>query len=158
MTSISKYLSMIVTGILLVYFVAGCVGEGGNRGIIVAQTRIGEQITFQQLQDDFAKYKVYYSGTKPADAVAVLFCPKESDTTLAPDRWWNPVPDQSSLSNINSWMRSRDNRNIPKVQLVMGPNSQVFGYVYSYLIQIKTRVVSDKEMNIYAPVNKDVNK
>ena len=153
MTSLNKYLSMIVTGMLLVYFIAGCVSEG-----VVAQRRTGEQITIQQLQDDFAKYEVYYSGTKPADAVAVLFCPKESDTTLTPDRWWNPVPDQSSLSNINSWMRSRDNRNIPKVQLVMGPNSQVFGYVYSYLIQIKTRVVSDKEMNIYAPVNKDVNK
>ena len=158
MTSINKYLSMIVAGMLLVYLIAGCVSEGGNRGRVVAQPRTGEQTTIQHLQDDFAKYKVYYSGTKPADAVAVLFCPKESDTTLTPDKWWNPVPDQSSLSNIDSWMQSRDNRNMPQVQLIMGPNSQVFGYVYSYLIQIKTRVVSDKEMNISAPVNKYVNK
>ena len=144
---------MIVTGMVLVFLIVGCVSKGGDRGRIVAQSPKGEQITIQQLTDDFAKYKVYYAGTKPADAVTVLFGPKDNDKTITPDKWWNKVGDQASLSNITSWMQTRNAASLPFVQFVMGPNSQVFGYVYSFSFQIRTRVVSDKEMIVYAPVN-----
>jgi len=153
MMSAKKHIGMIIVGIVLVYFIAGCVGKGGDRGRVVAQSPKGELVTIQTLTDDFAKYTVYYSGTKPADAVTVLFCPKDNDITITPDRWWIKVGDQASLSNIVSWMQNRATTTRPSVQLVMGPNSQVFGYVYSFNFQIRTRVVSDKEMIVYAPVN-----
>ena len=153
MKGTKKHIGMIVAGIVLVFFIAGCVSQGGDRGRIVAQSPKGERVTIQQLTDDFAKYNVYYAGTKPADAVTVLFCPKDNDKTITPDRWWNKVGDQASLLNIVSWMPTRTTTSRPTVQFVMGPNSQVFGYVYSFNFQIETRVVSDKEMIVYAPVN-----
>ena len=153
MTGAKRNIGMIVTGMVLVFFITVCVSEGRARGRIVAQSRKGEQVSIQQLTDDFAKYKVYYAGTKPADAVTVLFCPKDNDKTITPDRWWNKVGDQASLSNSVSWMQTRNAASRPSVQLVMGPNSQVFGYVYSFSFQIRMRVVNDKEMIVYAPVN-----
>jgi hypothetical protein len=153
MTGTKKNIGMSVAGIVLVFFIAGCVSEGGNRGKVTAQPRGGEQVSIQQLTDGFVKYKVYYSGTKPADAVSVLFCPKDTDKTLSPDRWWNIVEDQKALSNIVSWMRTRENLANLSVQFVMGPNSQVFGYVYTFNYNTRVQVVSDKEMIVYAPVH-----
>ncbi len=153
MKGTKKHIVMIVTGMVLVFFITVCVSEGRARGRIVAQSKKGERVTIQQLTDDFAKYKVYYAGTKPADAVTVLFCPNDNDKTITPDRWWDKVGNQASLSNITSWMQTRNASSRPSVQLVMGPNSQIFGYVYTFNIQIRMRVVSDKEMIVYAPVN-----
>lgn len=153
MKGAKKHIVMIVTGMVMVFFIAGGVSQGRARGKIVAQSSKGERVTIQTLTDDFAKYNVYYAGTKPADAVTVLFSPKDNDKTITPDRWWNKVGNQASLSNIVSWMQTRNAASRPSVQFVMGPNSQVFGYVYSFSFQIRTRVVNDKEMIVYAPVN-----
>ena len=144
---------MMATGMLLVFLIAGCVSEGQGRGRVVAQSSRGERVTLEKLTEDFAKYDVYYSGTKPSVAVSVLFCPKDGDKTIKQDRWWRKVNDQAALSNIVSWMRTRNAASLPSVQLVMGPNSQVFGYVYSFDLQIKTKVASDTELIVYAPVN-----
>jgi hypothetical protein len=153
MTGVKKNVGMSVACIVLLFFIAGCVSEGGKRGRVTAQPRGGAQVTIQQLTDDFAKYKVYYSGVKPADAVSLLFCPKDSDTTLTPDRWWNKVADQASLSDIVSWMQTKENLVNLSVQSVMGPNSQVFGYVYTVNYNTRVQVVNDKEMTVFAPVN-----
>ena len=153
MKGTQRCISMIVAGMVLVFLIAGCVSEGGKRGKVIAQPRGGEQVSIQQLTDDFAKYKVYYSGTKPADAVSVLFCPKDNDKTLTPDRWWNKVGDQASLSNIVSWIQTRENLVNLSVQSVMGPNSQVFGYLYTANYNTRVQVVNDKEMIVYAPVH-----
>lgn len=153
MTGTKKRMIMVVIGVVLVFLLAGCVSKGGDRGRIVAQSPRGERITIKQLKMDFAKYDVYYSGVKPSRAVSVLFCPKDGDTTIKPDRWWVKVNDRGALSSIVSWMHTSSYITYPTVQLVMGPNSSLFGYVYTFNIQIRMRVVSDKEMIVYAPVN-----
>ena len=149
-----KKMIMMVIGMVLVFFLLGCVSKGGDRGRVVAQPARGERVTIQQLTEDFPKYDVYYSGRKPSMAVSVLFCPKESDTTITPDRWWRGVGDQAALSNMVSWMHVNISYvTIPTVQLVKGPNSRLFGYVYSFNLQIRTRVASETELIVYAPVN-----
>ena len=153
MTGTKKNIGMSVVGIVLVFFIAGCVSNKDARGRVIAQPRGGERISIQQMTDDFAKYKVYYAGIKPAEAVSVLFIPKDSDTTLTPDRWWNIVNDQESLSTIVKWILARGDVHLPTVQLIMGPNSQMFGYIYTYNIFTKLKVVNDKEMIVYAQVN-----
>jgi len=154
MTGTKKHIGMIVAGTVLVFFITVCVSEGKRaRGRVIAQPRKGEQVTLQQLTDDFEKYKVYYAGEKPAVAVAVLFCPEGKDVKLTPDRWWEIVADQEALSNVTSWMQSRADRHRPTVQLITGPNSQVFGYVYTWNINTRLKVVSDKEILVYAPIN-----
>ena len=152
MTGIKKYIRMIVTGMVLVFFIAGCVSDKDKRGRTIAQPRKGERVTLQQLQADFAKYDVYYAGIKPVLAVGVLFIPKDSDTTLTPDRWWNIVNDREYLSDVVSWMQSRRDIHIPRVQLIMGPNSQVFGYIYTWNMNTKLKVLSDNEILVYSPV------
>lgn len=153
MPGTKKQIGVIVMAMMLVFLIVGYVSAAGGGSRIVAQPRKGDQVTIQQLENDFAKYNVYYSGIKPSEAVAILFCPKEGNTTLKPDRWWEKVPDQKALSNTISWMQSGANINIPTVRIVRGPNSQVFGYVFAYLFQFKTKVISEKEVLIYAPVN-----
>lgn len=158
MTSIKKQNFLIVTGMVLVFFIAGCASEGRNLAIIVAQAPKGEQVTIEKLIEDFGKYEVYYSGTKPSTAVSVLFCPKDADTMIRPDRWWIKVNDQVALKDIVSWMNSRIYRlSWPHVQYVMGPNNRLFGYMYmddvSFYPQIKTRVTSERELIVYAPLN-----
>lgn len=158
MTGIKTQNIMIVAGIGLVFFIAGCVSEGRSRGRIVAQAPIGDQVTIEKLTEDFEKYDVYYSGTKPSEAVSVLFCPKDGDTRITPDRWWRIVKDQADLKNIVSWMNiGIYHVSWPSVLYVLGPNSRLFGYVYMdiYTIdfQIRTRVASERDLIVYAPVN-----
>ena len=154
MTGTKKQRIMMVTGMVLVFLIAGGVSEGRSRGGVVAQSSRGERVTLEKLTEDFAKYDVYYSGVKPSRAVSVLFCPKDGDTTIKPDRWWDKVRDQASLSNITSWMHANTGYGTrATVQLVMGPNSRLFGYVYSFNFQIRTRVVSETELIVYAPMN-----
>ena len=152
MKGTQKRISMIVTGMVLLFFIAGCVSKKDERGRSVAQPRKAAQVTIQQLQDDFAKYKVYYAGIKPVEAIGVLFCPKDSDRTLTPDRWWTPVKDQEYLANIVSWMEIKWQVHIPIVQDIMGPNSQLFGYIYTFNINTKLKVLSENEILVYAPV------
>jgi hypothetical protein len=155
MTGTKKRKIMIVPGMVLVFMVVGCAGELTNRGRIVAQSLRGEKVTIEKLTEDFAKYDVYYSGVKPTVAESVLFCPKEGDTKITPDKWWIKVKDQAELKNIAKWMNTITyyHKTLPAVQLVMGPNSRLFGYVYSYNFQIDSRVVSDTELIVYAPMN-----
>jgi hypothetical protein len=143
---------MIVAGMVLVFLIIGCVSKKDDRGRVIAQPRKGEKVSIQQLTDDFTKYKVYYAGIKPVVAVGVLFIPKDSDRTLTPDRWWNIVEDQKYLSNIVSWVLARADIHLPTVQLIMGPNSQMFGYIYTYNINTKLKVLSENEILVYAPV------
>ncbi len=154
MIGTKKQRIMIATGMVLVFLIAGGVSEGQGRGGVVAQSPRGERVTLEKLTEDFAKYDVYYAGVKPSRAVSVLFCPKDGDTTIKPDRWWEKVRDQASLSNIVSWMHANTAHTTrPTVQFVMGPNSRLFGYVYSFNFQIRTRVKSETELIVYAPVN-----
>jgi len=146
---------LIVSGIVVTFFIAGCGGELRNLGRIVAQPLGGEKVTIEKLTEDFAKYDVYYSGVKPTVAETVLFCPKEGDTKISPDKWWINVKDQAELKNIVKWMNTITyyHKTLPTVQLVLGPNSRLFGYVYSYNIPIETRVASETDLIVYAPVN-----
>ena len=154
MMGTKKQMIMMVAGIALVFFLAGCASKGGDRGRVVAQSQRGERVTLEKLTEDFAKYDVYYSGVKPARAISVLFCPKDGDTTITPDKWWRGVGDQATLSKIISWMHANTDYVVrATVQLVMGPNSRLFGYVYSFGFQIRTRVVSETELIVYAPMN-----
>ena len=149
------YKIVLVTGMAFVLFIAGCASEREVRGRIVGQTLRGEKVTIEQLTEEFAKYDVYYSGVKPTVAESVLFCPKKGDTKITPDKWWIKVKDQAELKNIVKWMNTITyyHKTVPVVLLVLGPNSRLFGYVYSYNFQIETRVVSETDLIVYAPLN-----
>lgn len=154
MTGIKNQHIMIVTGMVLVILIAGCMSEVRNRGNVVAQPLRGEHVTVERLIEDFAKYDVYYSGTKPSKAVSILFCPKDGDTMITPDRWWEKVKDQAALKNIVSWMNTETyHLPWPSVLFVVGPDSRLFGYIYSFNFQIRTRVASETNLIVYAPVN-----
>ena len=143
---------VMVTGLALVFFIAGCAAD---RGRVVGQSPWGKRVTIEKLMDDYAKYDVYYSGVKPTVAETVLFCPKEGDTKITPDKWWIKVKDQAELKIIVKWMNTITNhhKTLPTVQLVLGPNSKLFGYVYSYNFPIETRVVNESNLIVYAPLN-----
>jgi hypothetical protein len=156
MTADRAYKIMLVTGIAFVLFIAGCASEEKARGKIVGQAFRGKKVTIIQLTEDFAKYDVYYSGVKPTVVDSVLFCPKEGETKITPDKWWIKVKEQAELKNLVKWMNTitHYHKNLPTVQLVLGPNSRLFGYVYSYNFQIDTRVVSEKDLIVYSPLNR----
>jgi hypothetical protein len=151
----SGYKIVLVTGMAFVLFIAGCASEREGRGRIVRQSFRGEKVTIEQLTEDFAKYDVYYSGVKPTVAESVLFCPKEGDTKITPDKWWIKVKEQAELKNIVKWMNTITyyHKTVPNVLSVLGPNSRLFGFVYCYNIPIETRVVSETDLMVYAPVN-----
>jgi hypothetical protein len=149
------YRIMLVTGMALVFFMVGCASGREGRGRIIGQSSRGEKVTIERLTEDFAKYDVYYSGVKPTVAESVLFCPKEGDTKITPDKWWIKVKEQAELKNIVKWMNTITyyHKTVPNVLSVLGPNSRLFGFVYCYNIPIETRVVSETDLIVYAPVN-----
>ncbi|MBW2000049.1 MAG: hypothetical protein JRJ29_19075 [Deltaproteobacteria bacterium] len=143
--------SMIALGVALL-LLSACVSAGpGERARVVAQSgKTGNKVTIQQLQENWQDYFIHYSGVKITQPVGILFDPKGDGKTIKVGSWWGKVEDRKRLRTAVEWMNARSSASFPQVSLILGPNEQVFGYVYTYNpVPVRTRVISDTEIFVY---------
>jgi hypothetical protein len=102
------------------------------------------------LQENWQNYIVYQDGPLGGVPIAIMFDPRNDDKTLATHRWVE-IKDKKSLSDVIGWIKTRVE--FPHVLRIMGPNDQLFGYVYTYNESIPLHVINDKKIFVDDIVN-----
>ena len=109
---------------LVILFIAGCSGYGKLR----VQTGLGGELSLNDLKENWKDYHIYYTGVGPNDPSAVLFDPKGDARRIQKDRWKN-IADSYLLEQVIGWIE--DTKFMPKLHKILGPDNQVYGYLYS---------------------------
>ena len=86
-----KSLPIFIIGIVLLYFIVGCVP---------GRAKIGREksVTVSDLAENWKNYDVYYAGSSYRP-IAILFDPKNDDVKLVGDVW-TKVEDGRTLSSL----------------------------------------------------------
>jgi hypothetical protein len=139
-------------GMTLLFFTVQCVTQAENMGQVRSQPKGENEMTIQRLQENWQDYIIYKDGPFGGVSVAVMFDPKNDDKTLATHRWVE-IKDKKTLSDAVGWIKTKTGQEIPRVSRIMGPNDQLFGYVYTYNEQIPLHVINDKKIFVDDIVN-----
>ena len=117
---------MTVTVISL-FFVFGCsmLKDYGKLRIESGK----EGINVQSLVEDWKDYSVYYAGLSAGNPSAVMFDPEDDDNKLVPDKWVF-VEDKKRVSEVVHRLNA-DIENPPKLWRIMGPDNNLYGYMYT---------------------------
>ena len=122
-----KWLSVSLVGVLLLFFLSGCLGLEKYGSIRSAGGQYAASI--QDLVENWQEYHIYYAGLSYKSPSAILFNPKEGNKRVVSQKW-RPVTDQSVVITIVKWLDSYVNFP-PYLSVVLGPNGDFFGYVYT---------------------------
>jgi hypothetical protein len=129
--------------ILIFTFIMGC---SGTYGKIRKQTGTEDKMTLAELRENWEEYTIYYSYRHDSRPAAIMFDPKNDDKKLVGDSW-HKIEDQETLSETISIIQQRyDNA---EVEIIEGPDNQVFGYMYypSYLY-VPVKVIDERTLYV----------
>ena len=147
------YFALISFLMLLLFGGCATIRNGGVDSIIGLH---GETITLQELQRNWDDYNIYYAGISDDTPTALLFDPKNDDKTLSGKRW-EKVKDRNLLSSMIDFIKNFTQFD-PRLYSIVGPDHQVYGYVFSPTNEISLRVVGAKTIYVYdveSPLYKD---
>lgn len=119
-----------------------------------------DQMTIQNLIDNFNDYNIYYSdnyaGYNTRSPLGIMFDPKNNDTMLVGDLW-KKVKDQKDLIEMTQWI-CPTTLHEPFLNKILGPAGQFYGYLYYSCGCVNCKMVGDKKMYVYgleAPIEED---
>ena len=141
--SMNRHLWGLVLGLLLVSM-TGCAWLQ-NYGKLRLQPCGGEKVAIGNLLDNWTAYHVYYSGIQVYRPSSVMFDPKDDDRTLVPHEWWVKVEDKKILTEVVDWLNF-DRRLEPLIWRIMGPNDEIFGYMYTPWNHVLIKVIDPKTL------------
>ena len=145
-----KILVYSLLGMTLLLLTTQCVSQMSNEGQVVPQLRDEKQMTIQMLEDNWQDYIIHSDGPTGGIPIAVIFDPKNDDKTIATYEW-TLITDKQDLLATVGWIQSRPA--YPKVNRIVGPNGDLFGYVYTYNENIPMHVINDKKIFVDELVN-----
>ena len=138
------YLAMV--NLILIFFLAGCASSGGGWGKLRSEYGSGA-MTIQNLVDNWEDYRVLYAGLSVKSPAAIMFDPKNDDKTVLGDKWME-AKTKEDVSKIVNWLRAETNFP-PALYKILGPNNELFGYVYTgEFEQIHIRVDDAKTLRL----------
>jgi heme/copper-type cytochrome/quinol oxidase subunit 2 len=145
-----KWINLLVPEIVLFILISGCATQMEKFGEVLPQPKGEKQMTIEMLQENWQDYFIYQDGPLGGVPIAIMFDPRNDDKTLATHRW-DEIKDKKSLSDAIGWIKTK--AEIPHVMRIMGPNDQIFGYVYTYNESIPLHVINDKKIFVDDIVN-----
>lgn len=104
----------------------------------------GDKITIEKLLENWQKYHVYFAGVRIPTPSAVVFDPKDDDKKLVYHEWWVEVISKEELSDIIGWLSLGEFE--PKLWKILGPDNQVYGYMYTAWSHAYIKVVDNKTL------------
>jgi hypothetical protein len=145
----------VVSLILLGFFVymVGC-GAAKRNAQVTPQLKASEwKPKVRELANNMEEYNVYAAGITISRPWAIGFVPKNSTRRLTgtPDQWYK-VENKKTLDDLIGWMESHPGA-VPRLMSVLGPEPEraFFGYIYSPIGQISTRVMDDNTIFVFVP-------
>lgn len=104
-------------------------------------------VTVQDLVKNWEAYSIYYAGISDDTPTAILFDPKNDDKALAGKRW-EKVEDQKLLTSMIDFVE-RYTQFDPRLYGIVGPDQQVYGYVFSPTNEVYMKVADGKTIYVY---------
>lgn len=135
-----KKICIILFGFLAFVALSGCAS------VMIPEMRQAG-VTIQDLESNWSEYSVYYSGASTAFPTAIMFDPNNDSNKLVGVRWTR-VEDQETLSALVSRIR-HSAQNIPRIWSIMGPDNQLFGYIFTSSSQVFTKAVDHHTFEVY---------
>ena len=150
-TSLSRYLSAI--GMAAVFFIAGC-SWLMSYGRLTPAYGPFEKVTIQELQKSWRDYTVYYAalhaGVSTDHPSAVMFDPKNDDKTLTVSRWAKVEDEKSLVEMIDTIQNTYTSSGYyPRLWRLVGPDNELYGYVFTSWDHVQARVVEPGTMLVY---------
>lgn len=136
-----KYPAVVM--LALVFLMCGC-SWYRSYGKVRELSRHEEKLTIQGLIENWQDYTIYYAGSSAQQPSAIMFDPKNDDRALVSDKWIR-VEDQETLSELISWLE-HSTRFPPRLQRILGPDDQFFGYFYSGWNHVVLKVVDERTL------------
>jgi hypothetical protein len=152
-TNRSLYPVLITVLALLLFGGCATLRSGGVASIIGPN---GEVVTLQDLVKNWEAYDIYYAGLSDDTPAALLFDPRNDDKTLSGKRW-KKVEDQKLLASMVDFIQKYTLFD-PRLYSIVGPDHQVYGYVFSPTNEVRLKVVDEKTIYVYeveSPLYKD---
>jgi len=100
------------------------------------------------IQDLLAKWQSYtiYAAVWPGDKpVALLFELKSDDRVIVADGWTKV----DSYADVANWIRGLQAGQSPRLFQVLGPDGQLFGYLYAAVPGVQTQVIDARTLRVY---------
>ena len=144
--NMKKNIYLALVAFVLMFIMSGCLGYGKIR----SQSGYGDDITIAKLKENWRDYTVYYAGYAVNNPSGIMFDPKNDDKKLLPSDRWTKIEDQETLAEVISWIKIQNSYNVyPRLYRILGPEDQLYGYLFSALSQLVTKVVDDKALWVY---------
>jgi len=145
------YLTFIV--FVLISFMCGC-SHFKSYGKLRQQSGDGKRVTIQDLKENWNDYIIYYAGYYGSLSIkhpsAVMFDPRNDSKGLVGDKW-TMVKDKHTLSELISSIQSQGSVGgfYPRLWRVLGPDEQLYGFLFTAWDHVVTKVIDDKIMWVY---------
>ncbi len=126
---------------LILVLIIGCSGPKGN---IRKQTDNENKVTLAELRDSWEDYDIYYSMRGIRWAGAIMFDPKNNNTTITGDSWFKIESQEALDEKIKEVRVFYDYR---RVFLIVGEDDQVYGYMfYPYYLRLPVEIVDEQTL------------
>lgn len=143
--------SLMLLGFLV--YVAGC-GAAKRNALVTPQLKASEwKPKVRELANSMEDYNVYAAGVTISRPWAIGFVPKNSPRKLtgSPEQWYK-VENKKTLDDLIGWIESKPAA-IPRLMSVLGPEPDraFFGYIYSAMPQINTKIINENTIYVFVP-------
>ena len=144
---IRKYSSFLCTTRLAGFLVSGCALSRYGRLQIPERS---DAVTIQELLKTWEDYEIHFAGLNTAHPSAVLFDPKGDDQGFLTERWFK-VEDKDMLDDlVDSIQRQMPIGGYsPRLWKVIGPNSQLYGYMFTSWNHAVLKAVDENTLFVY---------
>jgi hypothetical protein len=124
-------------------FLFGCAGYG-----VLSPTKT-DSVTIESLTKNWTNYTVYWTGIDIGETTGIMFDLKADDKALtgSGDRWFK-VESEESLTKMVGWMKF-NTLYYPSLWAMVGPDGQLYGYIYTGSKRVSMKMVEDKTMLVY---------
>ena len=120
-----------------------CAGPS-NYGVLGPASGTRE-ITIAELKFNWKDYDIYYNGWHTATPAAMMFDPKDNDTTLTGSSW-NRVTEESAFLEALDKITKR--YFLKQVYAILGPERQLLGYMITPTTQMTIKEIDEKTYRI----------
>ncbi len=141
-----KKIFFSIVAITLLFLISGCVI--GNYGRITREYAADSGLTLQVLKGNWQDYDVSYAGMAKDNPRGILFDPKKDDRKLRGDRWVELL-DEEEISTVILWIENNDPKLRPYLYRLIGPDQQVYGYVYTATNHVVSKAIDDKTLYVF---------
>jgi hypothetical protein len=140
---LGKKIPIASIGLLVAALTLGCAAFN-TYGKLRVRAESGQRVTIQELQENWRDFSIYRAGLYAAIPSAIMFDPKDDDKTVVGEGWVR-VEDEKTLAELMSSIKS-SSYSFPRLQMILGPGNEFYGYFFSEWNHAYIRVIDDKTL------------